>query len=72
MMTSLKLKWMEKHKVLHCFILINLQQPTVKSPKYMFPHIHPLLINSNSSYIHTGLERVPLEQAQPREELGIQ
>ena len=38
MMTSLKLKWMEKHKVLHCFILINLQQPTVKSPKYMFPH----------------------------------
>ena len=30
--------------------------------------IHPLLINSNSSYIHTGLERVPLEQAQPREE----
>ena len=36
MMTSLKLKWMEKHKVLHCFILINLQQPTVKSPKYMF------------------------------------
>ena len=39
MMTSLKLKWMEKHKVLHCFILINLQQPTVKSPKYMFPHI---------------------------------
>ena len=34
--------------------------------------IHPLLINSNSSYIHTGLERVPLEQAQPREELGIQ
>ena len=39
MMTSLKLKWMEKHKVLHCFILINLQQPTVKSPKYMFPHL---------------------------------
>ena len=27
--------------------------------------IHPILINSNSSYIHTGLERVPLEQAQP-------
>ena len=34
--------------------------------------IHPILISSNSSYIHTGLERVPLEQAQPREELGIQ
>ena len=27
--------------------------------------MHPILINSNSSHIHTGLERVPLEQAQP-------
>ena len=47
MMTSLKLKWMEKHKVLHCFILINLQQPTVKSPKYMFPHIQSEFLSKN-------------------------